>query len=738
MRSQKINCRTVAFFVARSCALVLASGFVLLNAGNATAQQLETDQYNPACGIKIAQQKSVISVSWPIDSVRHATMEIDLNSDEPLVKSISVIRSEGDRPQPVANGLDPVILIRVGNRDLKKRGGWTIFFDRMQEKRHEMFQAQIGRNRAVASSSAQRATLTIGEVSAGPFRGVLRWTFYRGSPFVLQQAELKTARERTAFLYDAGLVCRGTQPSHLSWHESTGTLRRDPLDSITTSRNVAVRGRTICAEFDHGAVAIFPPPHRYFYPLDFSNNLSNIWIGSNYESQSLPMGFGIRHDPAGDKRYVPWFNAPVDTAQELGMFMLISSKSAEETLAEVARLTRLDRFESLPGHTVFSSHYHVEHTRELLEAQNDADAETYITAKTPSGRKYRIPPRLQTPGFTQVFREMGIDIVHLAEFHFGATPRMDLTQRLEHLEHLHAEARRLSDKEFLLLPGEEPNVHLGGHWISFFPRPVYWVLNRPEGTPLVTDHPKLGKVYHVGGKADVLRLLQAERGLAWTAHPRIKGSTGYPDRYRNELFFQSDRFLGAAWKAMPADLSQPRLGTRVLNLLDDMSNWGDPKYVLGEVDVFKIEPDHELYAHMNVNYLRIDQIPDFDSGWQSVLDALRSGQFFVTTGEVLIPGFTVGDRESGESVETPVNGKLPVQLNLKWTFPLAYAEIISGDGKNVRRHKIDLSNTSAFGEHSFNFEVELAGQRWVRAEVWDVAMNGALTQPVWLHPPRSP
>ena len=38
-----------------------------------------------------------------------------------------------------------------------------------------------------------------------------------------------------------------------------------------------------------------------------------------------------------------------------------------------------------------------------------------------------------------------------------------------------------------------------------------------------------------------------------------KRFTGYPDKYKNEAFFQSDRFLGAAWKPMPADLSQPRL-----------------------------------------------------------------------------------------------------------------------------------------------------------------------------------
>jgi hypothetical protein len=325
----------------------------------------------------------------------------------------------------------------------------------------------------------------------------------------------------------------------------------------------------------------------------------------------------------------------------------------------------------------------------------------------------------------------------LAEFHSGKTPRMAMAKRRERLELLHAECARLSDKNFLLLPGEEPNVHFGGHWLSFFPQPVYWVLNRPDGVPFVQDHPKLGKIYHVGGKADVLRLLKAENGLAWTAHARIKSSTGFPDRYRDQLFYESDRFLGAAWKAMPADLSQPRLGSRILDLLDDMSNWGSPKYVLGEVDVFKVEPDHELYAHMNVNYLRLDKIPDFKDGWQPLLDTLSSGQFFVTTGEVLIPEFTVNGAKSGELARLTENQTGKVQIQLKWTFPLAYAEIITGDGKSIKRQRLDLTNTNSFGEKNLAVDVNLAGQRWIRLEAWDIATNGAFTQPVWLQPAGS-
>jgi hypothetical protein len=50
----------------------------------------------------------------------------------------------------------------------------------------------------------------------------------------------------------------------------------------------------------------------------------------------------------------------------------------------------------------------------------------------------------------------------------------------------------------------------------------------------------------------------------------------------------------------------------------------------------------------------------------------------------------------------------------------------------VRRQRVDLSDTGAFGEKSLTVPVDLAGQRWLRVEVWDVATNGALTQPVWV------
>jgi hypothetical protein len=226
--------------------------------------------------------------------------------------------------------------------------------------------------------------------------------------------------------------------------------------------------------------------------------------------------------------------------------------------------------------------------------------------------------------------------------------------------------------------------------------------------------------------------MEKEHGLMWTAHARIKSSVGFPDDYRLQDFYSSDRFLGAAWKAMPADLSKPRLGSRVLDLLDDMANWGQKKYVIGEVDVFQVKPNYELYGHMNINYVRLNKIPRFRDGWRELLDTLRAGRLFVTTGEVLIPQFSIGGKESGETLKLSDDKTVELQAELEWTFPLAFAEIISGDGIHVARKRVNLNDTAAFGKRQLRLPVELKGQKWVRLEIWDVAANGTFTQPIWL------
>lgn len=685
--------------------------------------EVDLSELNPSGGVTAKVDGKALALRWPVADGETAEIALSLDADRPLFSKFALVTNDEERV--LLEDVDPVAYVTVGERQFKNNpaGRWTVFFDRVHLRPHQTHRTEHLRESFRVAGEKGRATVTVPGVSAGPFSGDLVLSVYSGSRLLLVEFVLATEEDRRAAVYDAGLVS-GNEPSwsHVGWMDTAGKVVEVKVDPRQEATPRAVRHRMILATGESGSVAVFPPPHRYFYPLDFSDNFEFVWHGRGARGTDDGTGLGIRQKLEGDRRFVPWFNAPPGTKQRMGFFCLLGGGDASETIARVKRYTRDDRFEKLPGHVRFTSHYHVEHTTDLAKRQEEG--------WTPGSVK--IPEDLEVPGFVQKFRSHGIDIVHLAEFHFGHTPRLAAPERLRLLDLLHRECRRLSDDSFLLLPGEEPNVHLGGHWISLFPEPVYWVLNRREGQPFRQEHPDYGTVYHVGSAEEVLELFEQEKGLMWTAHPRIKSSTGFPDRYRERDFYLSDRFLGAAWKAMPADLSIPRLGTRVLDLQDDMANWGQKKYIVGEVDVFQVFPDHELYGHLNVNYLRLDRIPRYEDGWQPVLDALRGGEFFITTGEVLIPNFTVGGRQSGETLKVAGAKQVEIKAELRWTFPLDRVEIISGDSRKVYRESIDLSDTRAFGSRTLKLDVDLTGRTWVRLEVWDIATNGAFTSPVWL------
>jgi hypothetical protein len=139
---------------------------------------------------------------------------------------------------------------------------------------------------------------------------------------------------------------------------------------------------------------------------------------------------------------------------------------------------------------------------------------------------------------------------------------------------------------------------------------------------------------------------------------------------------------------------------------------------------------------MNVNYLRLKKIPRFKQGWQPVLDCLREGRFFVTTGEILIERFSVNGKESGETAKFMAGERLDIRARVQTTFPLAFYQIVTGDGKRVKRQQFRLTREGSFLEKEIksNYPTTKDGfhPRWIRFEIWDVAGNGAFTPPVWL------
>ena len=700
--------------------MFLCVGLLCLASAGWAQKALPSDPpMSPAVnGIAVQQSDNEVRVTWPISDEQKGSAVFSLDETKPLITSLG-IASKGGSAKTIAKELNPVTLLTIGERDMKNPAGWVAFFDNPPKRPYETFLVKLGERHMKITTEGTRTTVSLASASATTFFGDVRFTFYRHSPLLHVETVLTTQKDGRAILYDTGLTSASPGSQSIAWNDVEGKLQRTPLDAAAPATPVAVAGRTIVMENKAGSLAAFPAPHQFFYPLDEAYNLKFVWHGKDYGKLVNEWGFGIRQAPFGDRRYVPWFNAPPNTQQRLGIFYLLSLNDAKQTLAEVSRYTRGDRFKKLSGYKTFTSHYHVEHSQEFMRKQREQNT---------TG----VPKDLEVPGFTKTFKARGVDIVHLAEFHYEDGSKTPEDRRLKQLKVMHDELERLSDDQLLILPGEEPNIHLGGHWISLFPKPIYWTLNPPDGKPFQETVEGYGTVYRPGSADEVLRLMEKEKGLMWTAHARIKASRTYPDAYKDTAYFHSDRFLGAAWKAMEADLSRHTLGWRVLDLLDDMNNWGRKKQAIGEVDTFRMETDFETYAHMNINYLKLDRLPRFNDSWQPILDALRGGHFFVTSGEVLIPDFKIGGKESGESLDISKKTEPVLEANLEWTFPLAFAEVVSGNGQQVFRQRVDLTETESFGTRKLRLPVDLKDRTWVRFEVWDIAANGAFTQPIWL------
>jgi hypothetical protein len=679
-------------------------------------------QYSGVCGVEVRTQDDRVSIAWPLGDGEFGRTTLNLNPGQPLIASLGIGQSAAGQEDSLLRGVEPVTFLTVGTREAPAgrpptMSVWNVFFDKPARRAYQTHRTQLEPKRVRVSSAGRRATVAIGDLTLGPFSGELQFTFYATSRLVQVEAVVSTAEDRRAILYDAGLIGDSLGWQRIAWMDTEGRTQRAAAEPQVPDQPLAVRHRAIIAETDHGSIACFPPPHQFHFPRDWTDNLKFAWLGRGHQGQPAAFGFGVRQVADGKRAFEPWFNAPPGTRQRLGVFYLLTRGRAEDALREALRYTRGDRFPKLPGYVTFTSHYHMAVAVDAMARQFQG-----------------------VPEFVGVFKEMGVDAVHIADFHGDGHPKDPGPLRLPELEAMFKECWRLSDGELLLIPGEEINEFLGlaepgkhpGHWMSLFPKPVYWSQKRAADQPFAEPHPPYGTVYRVGSRADMMELLRREGGLAWAAHPRIKASSWTPDIFRQEDFYLADFWLGGAWKAMPADLSRERLGERSLDLLDDMANWGQRKYLPGEVDVFKIDHTHELYGHMNINYVRLDRLPRFDDGWQPILDALRRGQFFVTTGEILLREFTVGGKGSGETL-VPQRGDRPeLRADLAWTFPLRFAEVISGDGQQVFRERIDLADTTPFGQRVLVLQPQLAGRKWVRLEVWDVAANGAFTQPVWL------
>ena len=120
----------------------------------------------------------------------------------------------------------------------------------------------------------------------------------------------------------------------------------------------------------------------------------------------------------------------------MAVYYYLSTKDDHATQQAVLAYTHDDVFKPVPGFKVVSGHFHLDFNEQLR------DLNTF---------DYH-------PSWVPVFRGLGINVVYLGDFHDDSDPRDPGPKRLHGAESTTSkERRRLSDKNFLLIPAEEVN-----------------------------------------------------------------------------------------------------------------------------------------------------------------------------------------------------------------------------------------------------------------------------------------
>ena len=714
--------------------------------------------YKPQEGLKAESRAGLLEVTWQGERREQLRAVFTIRNRQPLVRELAVRKAGGPWIVLGAN-LSPEFQVTSGVRRLSQqqiaplkelgialtpevieREKWNAFWDAplmvpgrpgtnidLPRKPEEIVRAwaKYDASACHVKTAGARLEITFPGVEAGVFSGALQYTIYRGTNLVRQELVAKTTLPSVAFKYVGGLkgfAIRDDQ--QLVWRDTArgwqhyafgGAVNRDPV-------GLRARNRLAILETRGGSLAVFPPSHKFFFSREIETNLGYVYYRKDSENS---FSLGVRQ-PDREVGAKPWgisdevwnrrvgearghlnnfalYNAPPNTEQRMPVYFYLSTSNSHATQQAVMAFTHDDVYKPVPGYKVLVSHFHF-HLNEQLTDTGTIDEE---------------------PTWLPVFRDLGVNIAILADFHSDSHPNDTGQVRLDEQKVYFEGCERFSDRDFLLIPGEEPDRNFGGHYMFVFPHPLFYTHAKEDSRkqPLMETLPGYGKVYHASSAPKELEMLEKEGGLVWQTHPRTKGSTGFPDATREKNFFQSDRFLGGSFQSLPVDLSEKRLcEQRCFGLLDDMNNWAGPKYMIAEGDTYMKYPDDETYPQLMVNYVKLDRVPKFKESWSPVLQALRAGDYFVTSGEVLLKNSAVGG----------TGAKRTYTAEVEWTFPPEFAELVWSDGQKVERQTIDLKEMAPFSSRKFSLPFDATGKKWIRFAVWDSAGNGALTQPTHL------
>ena len=450
----------------------------------ATAQSLRCDltQYKPASGLGATFADNQLVLSWRGDGGHDLRLRLTSIDGRPVVRDLAVRKGTGawailgENLTPeyhVVTGIrrmttqqaDPLRAAGVEvTEDVIDKNRWYAFWDAPLEippppapggrgagasrvLGPPRTASEIRRADATFSTSSCRvrtdgASIEVGfpGLTLGIFAGELRFTVYRGTSLIRMDAVAKTAEKWVAYKYDAGLGGLSTALTpRVTWRDTGGHPQRYDFGGVRNDGIVPLKAanRVLTAEGKTGSLAVFTPPHTFFFTREVDTNLGYVWYRKDDAGR---FAIGIRQPEREEvQQYVDnfaLFNAPPGTEQRMGVYFYASGDAAEPTRQAVLAFTHGDTFKPVAGYKTMVNHFHLRFT-ERVRATRSFDTPIQDIA---------------------AMKGLGLNIVGLSDFHGDLHANDPGAVRFKDQQDYGEATRRASDADFLVTPWEEPSA----------------------------------------------------------------------------------------------------------------------------------------------------------------------------------------------------------------------------------------------------------------------------------------
>jgi hypothetical protein len=288
--------------------------------------------YRSQPGLQAAADDNTLTLRWDGERQQECLARFEIVDGVPTIRELAV-RKKGGTWICLGRDLTPEFGVTTGVRrtghGLPESNRWDVFWDAPLNHPEEVRRstASYKADEIEVRTDGARQEISFPGLSMGGFSGGLRFTVYRGTNLLRLEAVAQTNEPSVAYIYHGGL--KGFSPDTLTdilWHEAGGDRHSANVSAgkVGQLNVLRARNRLAVAYGTIGSVAVFPPPHQFFFARELEVNLGFVWHQRDSE-QSFSMG--VRqpesaggYNPVWIKQVYSLYNAPPGTEQRMPVY----------------------------------------------------------------------------------------------------------------------------------------------------------------------------------------------------------------------------------------------------------------------------------------------------------------------------------------------------------------------------------------------------------------------------------